>query len=197
MAYLNAISLSVNARSQENTERPHNIVCRKYNLVVLLPYAVRPVTAIVTKAITIIRRCMCCCNTDTHLMHCMAAYNHSNGIDSIPCQPIHSKRPYNTALSVYRHAAGEKVQSAVATLLLSTAWASTECCCDTTTVDSLGKYRVLLRHYYCRQLGKANFYGNFMYCWPCISIYSCKENPTWCTTYSKYISSTSTCFGRI
>jgi len=26
---------------------------------------------------------------------------------------------------------------------------------------------------------------------------SCKENPTWSTTYSKYISSTSTCFGRI
>jgi len=25
----------------------------------------------------------------------------------------------------------------------------------------------------------------------------CKEKPTWCTAYSQYISSTSTCFGHI
>ena len=31
----------------------------------------------------------------------------------------------------------------------------------------------------------------------CISIESCKEKPTRCTTYYQYISSTSTCFGRI
>jgi hypothetical protein len=56
----------------------------------------------------------------------MEADNHSNGIDCFPCHPIHSKRPYNTALSVYRHAAGENEKSAAAaTLLLST--------------DSLGK----------------------------------------------------------
>jgi len=29
------------------------------------------------------------------------------------------------------------------------------------------------------------------------SRYNCKEKPTWCTTYSWNISSTSTCFGRI
>ena len=23
-----------------------------------------------------------------------------------------------------------------------------------------------------------------MFCWPCISIWSCKEKPTWCTSYS-------------
>jgi len=39
---------------------------------------------------------------------------------------------------------------------------------------------------------------NFMFCWPCISIYSFKEKPTWCTIYLQYISSnTSTCFGCI
>ena len=39
---------------------------------------------------------------------------------------------------------------------------------------------------------------NFMLCLPCISIYSNKETPTWCTIYLQYISSsTSTCFGRI
>jgi len=38
----------------------------------------------------------------------------------------------------------------------------------------------------------------FMFCWPCTSIYSLKEKPTWCTTYLQYISSnTSTCFGFI
>jgi len=151
MAYLHAISLSVIARSQQNTERPYNIGCRKYNLVVILPDAARSVTAIVTKAITIIWWRMCCCNTGTHFMHCMEADNHSNGIDSIPCHPTHSKRPYNTALAIYRHAAGEN--------------------------------GVLLQLHY-RQLGKANFNENFTFCWPCISIYSCQEKPTWCTSYS-------------
>jgi hypothetical protein len=38
----------------------------------------------------------------------------------------------------------------------------------------------------------------FMFCWPCISIYSFKEKPTWSTIYLQHISSnTSTCFRRI
>ena len=127
MAYLHAITLSVIARSQQNTERPFDIGCRKYSLVVLLPDEARSVTAIVTKAITVIWRYMRCSNSGTHLMHCMEADNHSNGIDSIPCHPTHSKRPYNTAALgtyIYRHAAGENEQSAAATQLLSTAWKS-------------------------------------------------------------------------
>jgi len=28
-----------------------------------------------------------------------------------------------------------------------------------------------------------------MFCWPCISIFSCKEKPNWCTIYFQYISS--------
>jgi len=43
----------------------------------------------------------------------------------------------------------------------------------------------------------ACYYTCLMFCWPCIWIWSCKEKPTWCTTYSSYISSTSTCFGLI
>jgi hypothetical protein len=122
MAYLNAISLSVIARNQQSTEILYDIGCRKCNLVVLVPGAAQSVTAILTKAITIIWRCMCCCNTGTHLRHCMEVGNHWNGIDFIPCHPTHSKRPYNTALSIYRHAAGENKLSAAATQLLSTAW---------------------------------------------------------------------------
>ena len=29
-----------------------------------------------------------------------------------------------------------------------------------------------------------NLRPSFMFCWPCSSIYSIKEKPTWCTTYS-------------
>jgi len=100
-------------------------------LVVLLPNAARSVTVTVTKAITIIWQCMCCCNTGAHLRHCVEADSYSNGIDSIPCHPTHSKRPYNKELGIYRHAAGEN--------------------------------GVLLRHNYCRQLGKANFYEIFLF----------------------------------
>jgi len=38
----------------------------------------------------------------------------------------------------------------------------------------------------------------FMFCWPCILIYSFKNKSTWCTIYLKHISSnTSTCFRHI
>jgi hypothetical protein len=119
---LNAIYLSVIARNQQSAEILYDIGCRKCNLVMLVPDAAQSVTAIVTKAITIIWRCMCCCNTGTHLRHCVESGNHSNGIDSIPCHPTHSMRPYNTALGIYRHAAGENELSAAATQLVSTAW---------------------------------------------------------------------------
>ena len=124
MAYLNVIFLSVIARSQQNTERPYDIGFVNIILVVLLPNAARSVTVTVTKAITIIWQCMCCCNTGAHLRHCVEADSYSNGIDSIPCHPTHSKRPYNKELGIYRHAAGENEQSAAATQLLSTAWKS-------------------------------------------------------------------------
>jgi len=32
--------------------------------------------------------------------------------------------------------------------------------------------------------GEVNGLENFMFCWPCISIWSCKKKTTWCTTYS-------------
>jgi len=41
----------------------------------------------------------------------------------------------------------------------------------------------------------STYMAGFMLYWQCISIWTCKEKPTWCTTYSLYISSTSTCFG--
>ena len=144
MACLKAISLSVIARSQQNTEGPYNIGCRKYNLVVLLPDAARSVTAIVTKAITIIWRCMCCCNRGTHLMHCIVWKQTiiRTVLTPIPSHPTHSKRPYITAVAIYRHAAGEKEKSY----------------CDT-TVDSLEKHTST----------------KILFCWPCSSIYWCKE----------------------
>jgi len=43
--------------------------------------------------------------------------------------------------------------------------------------------------------GEENGNMNIMFCWPCISIYSFKEKPTWCTIYLQYIlSNISTCF---
>ena len=36
----------------------------------------------------------------------------------------------------------------------------------------------------CKYLHPINIQGlNVMFCWPCTSIYLCKEKPTWCTTY--------------
>jgi hypothetical protein len=45
---------------------------------------------------------------------------------------------------------------------------------------------------------KVKKHSSFLFCWPCIPIYSFKGKRTWCTIYLQYISSnTCTCFGHI
>ena len=98
-AYWNAVSLKVRASSQENTERPYDIHCRQFNLVLLRPDTVWSVTAIITKVITMICRCICFHNTGRHLSHCMEAIIRT--VASIPCHPTHSKKLYNAVLYIY------------------------------------------------------------------------------------------------